>query len=90
MLSGHEARRGGEEIVSEKITLIYDTELKRPGCVLLQAVAGCDQYALNRFFNSEDWLVSPTPGMKRISGTPEEWKRAAKMCPKKPGQEKGS
>ena len=64
------------------ITLLYDTQLRRPACVLLQAVAGGDMNALNRLFDASVWLLAPTPGMKRITGTDEEWERAAKMKPR--------
>lgn len=63
--------------MSERITLLYDTRLKRPACVLLQAIAGGDSEALLELFDSGDWLVSPTPDMRRVTGTRAEWERAA-------------
>lgn len=65
--------------MSEKdITLLYDTVLRRPGCVLLQAVAGGDGEAFREFFGGADnWLVSPTPDMKMITGTREQWRKEA-------------
>lgn len=62
--------------------LIYDIELKRPACVLLQAAYGCgaSPQAL-RYFGAESWLVAPTKGMRRISCTKDEWKQiAARFC----------
>lgn len=71
--------------MSEKIVLMYDTDLRRPGCVLLQAAHGCDTGAFRRFFmDSEHWLVNHTPGLKRIAGTEAEWTMASKMTPKGP------
>lgn len=62
------------------ITLLYDVELRRPACVLLQAAAGTDYRDIffQRLFPSETWLVFPTPGMRRLSGTREEWERVAR------------
>jgi hypothetical protein len=58
----------------ERFVIVYDTDLRRPACVLLQAAMGGDLTAFRRFFgSSSDWLVAPTPGMKRIRGTAEEW-----------------
>lgn len=59
------------------ITLLYDVELRRPACVLLQAMARGDKSALYRFFDTKTWLVSPTPGMRRITATAEQWERVA-------------
>jgi hypothetical protein len=67
-------------------TIVYDTDLHRPACVLLQAVFRADQCALHDFFESQDWLVQPTPGMKKLTGTAEEWKRAAQMTKDRRGQ----
>lgn len=59
-----------------RLPILYDTELRRPGCVLLQAVAGGDPEAFRRFFGgADDWLVTPTPGMRLMYGTEEEWAR---------------
>lgn len=69
--------------MSEKIKILYDTDLRRPACVLLQAVAGGNRDAFMKYFGgSENWLVAPTPGMKLISGTPEEWEVVSRMKPK--------
>lgn len=61
------------------ITLIYDLDLLRPGCALIQAVGGGDSLALQEYFDAEDWLVSPTPGMRTMRGTPAQWASAAKI-----------
>ena len=63
--------------MSGKIVMAYDCDLKRPACVLLQAVMGGDSSAVSRFFGAESWLLAPTPGMRLIAGTAEEWKKAS-------------
>lgn len=68
------------------VDLIYDLNLLAPACVLLQAVAGCDTSALSRHFASRHWLVAPTPGMRRITGTDEEWQRAAAATERRWGE----
>ena len=61
----------------DSITLLYDTDLRRPACILLQACAGLDGYKLYDLgFDPRDWLTAPTPGMRRITGTLEQWERA--------------
>lgn len=58
--------------------MVYDTDLKAPACVLLQAAYGCGPSpAALRHFKSQHWLTAPTPGMRKIAGTPEQWKKAA-------------
>jgi hypothetical protein len=62
-----------------KVNLVYDCDLKRPACVILQAIHGGDNGTLMRLFPAETWLVHPTPGMQLIAGTPAEWERAAQI-----------
>lgn len=38
-------------------------------------------------FDSRTWLTSPTPGMRRVSGTVEEWNRLAQQVNAMPIQE---
>lgn len=45
--------------------MVFDVERKRPACVLLQACLGGDMSVVKEF-PSETWLVSPTPGMRRV------------------------
>lgn len=63
----------------ERICLVYDCVLKRPACVLLQAVMGGGDAGVmhDLGFDSDSWLLAPTPDMRRIAGTREEWLRAA-------------
>lgn len=65
--------------MDSKIRMVYDFDLKRPGCVLMQAVMGGDSSAVSELFDSSSWLLSPTPGMRLIAGTKEEWKKAVKI-----------
>lgn len=69
--------RPPELAASPKVALIFDVEQRRPACVLIQAVAGCPGDLVSQLFNDESWLVAPTPGMRRIEGTREEWGRLA-------------
>lgn len=57
-----------------RTSLVIDLKQRRPACILLQACSGGDPSTLFRYFDSEDWLVSPTGDMRMVSGTPEEWK----------------
>lgn len=68
----------------EQITLLFDTKLMRPACVLLQAAAGISGSGSYRgpiyeFFDADDWLVNPTPDMKRMTGTREQWQKVSKI-----------
>lgn len=65
--------------MSNKLHIAYDCDLKRPGCVLMQATMGGDSSAVSRLFGHESWLLAPTPGMRVIVGTEEEWKMAVKI-----------
>ncbi len=62
---------------NEKITLLFDTKQKKPGCMILQAIAGCAQF--NHFLQMTftDMETSITPDMKRITGTRAQWESLA-------------
>jgi len=64
---------------SEKTTtLMFDITLRQPACTLLQAVHGCDSRSQEfRLFSSDTWLLTHTPGMRKIAGTPAQWKQVA-------------
>ena len=62
---------------SEKITLLYDVELYRPACVLLQAMAGYDGSLVSFLFDAQDWLLTRTPDMIRVNATMEQWELIA-------------
>lgn len=57
--------------MTEKIPLLFDIKLMRPGCVLLAATFGSSSAACQRF-NSEHWLTSMTPDLKVYGITKEE------------------
>lgn len=60
------------------VAILFDMKLRRPACVLLQAVSGADMNAFHRHFGGADnWITHPTPGMKLIVGTEKQWKRVA-------------
>ena len=62
----------------ELLVMVYDMDLKAPACVLLQAAFGCGASpAALRHFEPKHWITHPTPGMRKIAGTPEQWKKAA-------------
>lgn len=42
--------------------IAYDIRQMRPGCVLLQAAMGGDPFCAKQF-DSETWLVFPTPDL---------------------------
>lgn len=43
--------------------VVYDIKLMRPACVLVAASFGVNP-EVNRQFDTQDWLLSPTPDMK--------------------------
>lgn len=70
---------------TDQIVLLFDPKLRRPGCVILQAMAGCGHNNGFMEMNFDNWLTSPTPDMKRISGTRQQWEGlAAKIRKAKP------
>lgn len=61
-----------------KTKLVYDFDLKRPACVLIQAAYGCEtRNKAFEGFDVDDWLLAPTPGMRVVEGTDEQWAKAA-------------
>lgn len=45
--------------------IIFDVDEFRPACVILQAAMGGDMSAARKF-PSESWLLTPTPGMRKV------------------------
>lgn len=68
--------------MSEKVRIVVDVEQRRPGCVLLQAGGGCDRgrALVAQHFNTETWLLSPTPNMRVVEGTEEQILAFAREC----------
>jgi len=63
--------------------MLYDTDKKQVGCVLLQAAFGLNHHLVNKFgFHSEGWFTAPTDGMRIYEATQEEWKAIAEMTNK--------
>lgn len=58
--------------------LVFDINLMRPGCALLQAAMGGDEGVANRF-HAEAWLLAPTPAMKAYEVTPEQYDKIVKF-----------
>ncbi len=56
----------------KKRPVLVDVKLRRPGCVLLQAIAGGECGLVHEFPN-ESWLVGWTDDMRLVWGTDEEW-----------------
>ncbi len=53
--------------------IAYDPELRRPGCVLIQAMlGGCSTEDLMTHFDDCDWILGPTPGMDVYRVTDEQ------------------
>jgi len=42
--------------------IVYDVELRRPGCAIIQAAMGGDRSIANEF-DTATWLTFPTPNM---------------------------
>lgn len=73
-------------VPTNTIALVVDTQLRRPGCVLLQAAFGCGEN--NRFmatlFDAADWVISPSEHLAVVRGTSEQWRKlAAEITQKK-------
>lgn len=49
----------------------FDTELMRPGCVIVAAMMGADTEPCSHF-EVDTWLLAPTPGMRVFETTPEQ------------------
>jgi hypothetical protein len=62
-----------------EIYIAYDCDLRRPGCVLLQAAMGGNAAVTGQLFDSETWLLAPTPGLVLRKGTLALWKRVAEI-----------
>lgn len=59
----------------EKLVIAYDMKLKRPGCVLLQAVMGGTKGVADSF-PAELWLTALTPDLKLYTLTRGQLKDA--------------
>jgi hypothetical protein len=64
------------------VRIAFDTKLRRPGCVLVQAALGASVPGtlFQRHFPHETWLVSPTEDMKVYSVTEEQLEKLSVMA----------
>jgi hypothetical protein len=51
--------------------IAFDIEEMRPGCVLLQAILGGHTQIAHEF-ETRDWLLEPTPGLRVYEVTKEQ------------------
>lgn len=61
----------------EQLTAFYDTSLGQVGCVIIQALGGDRRVA--QMFDTPDWFLTPTPGMKRFTATQAFWQGLANL-----------
>jgi len=67
----------------ERFPILFDMDLMRPGCAILQVLANADRAAFDRFFGgAPGWLTEMTPGMKVYLGTAEQWEFASRNLDK--------
>lgn len=61
--------------------IAFDTKLRRPGCVLIQAAFGCAPLVAHRF-PLDSWLLAPTPDMRVFAATEPQMEKLIKMTEK--------
>jgi len=63
------------------IRLAYDVQLRRPGCVIVQATvgAGRDGARACQAFDCRHWLLAPTPGMQVMTVTRDQFHQLVDM-----------
>lgn len=68
--------------MTDKISLVVDVKLRRPGCVIIQACYGCgdERQLVSQLFDPHTWLTAPTDDMYLISGTRDQWEAFAREC----------
>jgi hypothetical protein len=65
-----------------RYVLLLDVATKRPGCAILQSLAGITYRDLEGpfyLFDVETWVTSPSPNMARVEGTLQDWKKVAEQ-----------
>ncbi len=62
--------------------IAFDVRLRRPGCVLIQAVLGASVPGplFQRLFPHETWLVSPTDDMRVYPVTDDQLAQLSRMA----------
>jgi hypothetical protein len=59
---------------------MFDAKLRRPGCVLLQAMVGGEFGArFHRLFPAASWLTAPTPDMRVYLATDDELEKLGEI-----------
>lgn len=61
--------------------IAYDAALKKPGCVLLQAVMGgtVPPSKFHECFDAADWLLAPTPDLRVYEVTEEQLRKLTEI-----------
>ncbi len=72
--------------MSVTYALVYDVELRRPGCVLLQAALGgtVPPARFSELFDASNWILGPTPGLRLYRVTDAELVVVASKTEKRP------
>jgi hypothetical protein len=63
------------------VKIVFDTKLRRPACVLLQAAYGAEPHIAENF-DPETWLLAPTPDMAMFDVNPNQLKQLIIMLEK--------
>ncbi len=61
------------------LIIVYDLELMKPGCVLLQAMYGGTIPDFSSRFDAEEWLLAPTPNLKAYEITEEQLEKLTEL-----------
>jgi hypothetical protein len=61
------------------VKIAFDCKLRKPGCVIVQAMFGADNSLAGQLFNVESWLLAPTPDMHVYNLPLSHWKRVAEV-----------
>lgn len=76
------AKKRSVRHLPDPLTIAFDLELMRPGCILLQAVMGATIPAelLEMLDMTDIWLLTPTKNMRVYETSLEELTRIAKLA----------
>ncbi len=64
-------------------SIAYDCDLRRPGCVLLQAAMGgtVPTNLFGALFDAANWIIAPTPGLKLYPVSENQLRLLSEMSP---------
>jgi hypothetical protein len=66
--------------VPKPLTIAFDLEKMRPACILLQAAMGATcTLEILEFLFPDNWLLTPTEGMRLYNTSIEELKKISKL-----------